>query len=259
MSLSVSAEDYSFDSEGGTYTFTVESNYEWSVDSDSEWLSVEMEGNHVTVSAGQNTTEDRKNASVIVSAGGGELAESITVNFSQGTRAENPYYRLIGQWEISSSKWYYSPNGSLNATDVVNPDPTLYNLIFDIEEKEYGKSYMMRNFLYPDTALEVRFDRETGNIIIPFGWTVHSYNMFLYVTLVGTSQFSYASLEVEGVPAEDASSIAVDLPNVDGFNYVGFGLWTYDDDGNKIAVGSRSYPTMFPMAPVVFKRYSPIN
>lgn len=172
---------------------------------------------------------------------------------SQGTRAENPYFRLLGKWEITAAKWYYSPNGSLNSLDY-NPSPADYYLIFDIEQGEYGKTYVMSDFLYPGTSLEIRYDKETGNIVIPFGWTVFSYDTYLYITLVGTSKFSYASLEVDGVPSEDFSSIALELPAVDGFNYVGFGLWTYNDNGDKVALGSRYMPTLFPMGPIVFKK-----
>ena len=76
------------------------------------------------------------------------------------------------------------------------------------------------------------------------------------VTLVGDRKFSYASLEVTGTPSSDYNSISLDLPSVDGFNYVGFGLWTYNDNGDKVAFGSRYMPTMFPMGPIVFKKQS---
>lgn len=254
LELVVSADDHAFDSEGGVYTFSVQSNYQWTVSADAEWLSVSVDDEQVTVSADANTSEESYTGSVTVRAGLGELSEEVSIDFTQGTRADNPYFKLIGQWEISAAKWYYSPNGSLNSLDY-NPSPTDYFLIFDLEEAEYGKSYLMKDFLYPDTSLEVAYDRETGNIVIPFGWTVYSYDVFLYITLVGSSSFSYASLEVDGVPSEDFTTISLQLPSVDGFNYVGFGLWTYDDDGDKVALGSRSYPTMFPMGPIVFKKH----
>lgn len=255
VTLSVSANDYAFDSVGGSYKFTVDSNYDWTAVADADWLDVEIIGDVVEVTASSNESDAALSGTVTVTAGNGALAESATVAFSQGTHAENPYFNLLGKWEITAAKWYYSPNGSLNSLDY-NPNPADYYLIFDLEEGEYGKSFVMRDFLYPDTHLEVRYDRETGNIVIPFGWTVYSYYTFLYITLVGNSSFSYASLEVDGVPSEDFSTISLQMPEVDGFNYVGFGLWTYDDNGNKVALGSRSRPTMFPMGPIVFKKSS---
>ena len=108
----------------------------------------------------------------------------------------------------------------------------------------------MRDFLYPGTELEVRYDATTGGIVIPFGWTVLSYDVFCYVTLVSSTQFSYASMEVEALPNDECTALTLNLPTVDGFNYVGFGLWTYDENGNKVAVGSNYRPTMFPMGNV---------
>lgn len=257
LEFATSATDYAFDSEGGSYTFTVRSNYSWDVSSDSDWLSVEKDEANglVTVSAQPNATDKGLSAILTVTAGLGEMEKVVQFVVTQGTKEDNTYLKLLGQWEITAAKWYYSPNGSLNTLDYA-PSPTQYYLIFDLEQGEYGKSYIMRNFLYPGTSLEVRYDKEEGKIVIPFGWTVYSYDYFLYVTLVGTSSFSYASFEVDGVISADRSSISLDLPAVDGFNYVGFGLWTYNDNGNKVAVGSRSYPTMFPMGPIVFKKQS---
>ena len=251
--LSVSADNHIFDSEGGEYVFTVSSNYDWTAEADADWLAVKTEGELVIVSVAANATEAALEGSVSIVAGSGALAKSAVVSFTQDTRKNNPYFKLVGKWEITAAKWYYSPNGSLNSLNF-NPNPIDYYLIFDLEEKEYGKTLQMRNFLRPDTSLEVRYDKESGNIIIPFGWTVYSYDTFFYITLVGSSSFSYASLEVDGVPSEDGTSIALELPSVDGFNHVGFGLWTYNDNGDKVAVGSQSYPTMFPMGPIVFKK-----
>lgn len=252
LEFSTTAKDSSFDSEGGEYTFTVSSNYEWSAESSEQWLTVQEVNGLLKISAGANDTEENRSATVTISAAEGSLERQIQFQVVQGTRNDNPYFKLVGKWEIKASKWFYSPNGSLNNLDY-DPSPTEYYLIFDIEEGEYGKTLVMKNFLYPNTSLEVRY--EDGDIIIPFGWTVYSYTTFLYITLVSDRQFSYASLEVKGTPTEDYASIALDLPEVEGFNYVGFGLWTYDDNGGKVAVGSQYRPTMFPMGPITFNKY----
>lgn len=255
LSFSTTAADHAFDSEGGEFTFTVVSNYDWSVTSDSQWLSVDVdkEAGKVKVSACANASEESLSAVLTVSAAEGSLKKTVQYTVTQGTRAENPYFRLLGQWEITAAKWYYSPNGSLNNLDY-NPNQEEYYLIFDLEEGEYGKTFIMKDFLYPGTSLEVRYDKESGNIVIPFGWTVLSYDVFLYITLVGDASFSYASYEVEAVPSSDFSQMMLDLPSVSGFNHIGFGLWTYNDSGKKVAFGSRSRPTMFPMGPIVFRK-----
>lgn len=257
LEFATTAADYSFDSEGGEVTYTVSSNYDWTLEYDADWLTVfhypDLE--QMVIECRPNESEESRSAILTMSAGHGAQEEIHEIVISQGTRAENPYFKLLGQWEITAAKWYYSPNGSLNNLDYA-PNQTDYYLIFDMEQGEYGKTLIMRDFLYPDTELEVRYDKETGNIVIPFGWTVYSYDVFLYITLVSSTKFSYASLEVDGIPSEDFTSITLDLPTVDGWNYVGFGLWTYNDSGSKVALGSRSRPTMFPMGPIVFKKQS---
>lgn len=249
------AESYTFDSEGGTYRFTVLSKLEWSVEDDAEWLEVEYdrESGVVELSALPNEGSEGLTATLLLLYTlDGEL-RSVEIAVMQQTRAENPYLNLLGKWEITATKWYYSPNGSLNSLDYA-PSPTDYYLIFDIEQGEYGKTLVMRNFLYPNTALEVRYDGATGGFVIPFGWTVLSYDVFLYITVVQGRKFSYASLEVDVTPTEDKTMLAVELPTVDGFDDVGFGLWTYDDNENKVALGSSYRPTMFPMGSVVLRK-----
>lgn len=253
VQLSTTAEDHTFDSEGGSYTFTVSSNYDWKAESNAAWAAVETDyaSGQVRISVQANESEAARSAIVTISTAEGGLEEIIQVQLVQGTRADNPYFKLIGKWEITSNTWYYSPNGSLNRLDY-NPNQNDYYLIFDMEAGEYGKTLIMRNFLYPDTSLEIRY--EDGDIVIPFGWSVYAYTTFLYITLVGDRQFSYASLEVEGTPSEDYDAITLNIPEVAGFNHVGFGLWTYNDNGDKVAVGSNYRPTMFPMSPIVFRK-----
>jgi len=254
LKFSTSLADYAFDSEGGRYTFTVMSNYSWKVTSDASWLKVTAdETGLVVLSAEPNLSENALSAIVTVTAGMGDHKDVVQCVVKQETRAENKYLRLLGQWEITASKWYYSPNGSLNSLDY-NPSPKDYCLIFDLVADKYNETFLMKNFLYPGTELQVRFDRETGGIVIPFGWAVYDSSVFLYVTLVGNRQFAYASVEAKATPSNNATALSLDLPGVDGFTYVGFGLWTYNDDGNKVAFGYSSRPTMFPMSPIVFNK-----
>lgn len=245
-------ESYKFDSAASSYTFGVSSNMEWNITTSADWVMVEAEpeARRATIAVDANDGDEERTAEVIISAG----TEFYSITIAQDIHANNAYYRLLGKWEITASKWFYSPNGSLNSLDYT-PNPTDYYLIFDLEEKEYGKTLKMSDFLYPGTELEVRFDKESGGIVIPFGWSVLSYDVFFYVTLVSSTQFSYASLEVDAVPNEDVSALTLDLPSVDGFNYVGFGLWTYNDNGDKVAVGSNYLPTMFPMGDVKFVKH----
>lgn len=250
-------QTHHFDSAGGTYTFNVITNHEWSITTDASWLTLEqdIEGRKASIRAEENISNEALSGTVSIVVGG-EQGETFNIEVTQGTRAENPYYSLCGKWEITASKWYYSPNGSLNSLDYA-PNASQYYLIFDIEEDVYGESLMMRNFLYPGTALKVRYNEQSGGFTIPFGWTVLSYNVFFYVTLVSSSQFSYASLEVEVTPSANCTALTPNMPSVSGFNHIGFGLWAYNDNGNKVALGSSYRPTMFPMGNIVFRKTQP--
>lgn len=254
--MTSAAESYTFDSEGGEYRFTVVSDSKLMIEHNAEWLTMEydMQSGVVTLSAEPNEGEERLEATLTLYYTLNDEPQSMEIAIEQQTRAENPYYKLVGRWLISASKWFYSPNGSLNSLDY-DPNPADYYLIFDIEQGEYGKTLVMKNFLYPHTSLEVRYDDATGGFVIPFGWTVYSYNVFFYITLVGERQFSYAAAEVDVVPSEDGAILTLDLPTVSGYNWVGFGLWTYDEEENKIALGSTYRPTMFPMGNVTFRKY----
>lgn len=245
------AECYEVDSEGGHYTFVVDSNAAWHISSSEAWIeaSADIEARRATLVIAANEGDAQREATITVEVGEGALYKEASFTVKQYTRAENAYLNLVGKWEITASKWFYSPNGSLNSLDYA-PNPSDYYLIFDLGEGEYGKTLIMRDFLYPGTELEVRYDAKTGGIIIPFGWTVLSYDVFFYVTLLNSTQFSYASLEVEAKPNDECTALTLDMPTVDGFNYVGFGLWTYDENGNKVAVGSNYRPTMFPMGDI---------
>ncbi|MBQ3247494.1 MAG: BACON domain-containing protein [Alistipes sp.] len=249
------AERYDFDSEGGVYSFSIFTDAEWSISTEAAWLTLEKDlvAGKASIIAEANTTDNTLSGTVTVTIGAGESAESLEIPVTQGTRADNPYYKLCGKWEITASKWYYSPNGSLNSLDYA-PNASQYYLIFDIEEGVYGESLVMRNFLYPGTKLEVRYDAESGGFTIPFGWTVLSYNVFFYVTMVSSSQFSYASIEVPVIPSVEHTALTPKMPSVSGFNYIGFGLWTYNDNGIKVAFGSSYRPTMFPMGDILFRK-----
>lgn len=251
------AEEHRFDSEGDKYVFNIASNYEWRVTVDVDWISVseDYDGGRATLVAEANTSFAERSATATITAGEGDNTQSATISLRQGTHDDNPYFKLLGKWEITADKWLYTTNGSLNSMDG-SPSASQYYLIFDIEEGEYNKTLYMRNFLYPGTSLEVRYDPATESFVIPFGWSVYAYEVFLYITLVSGNQFSYAALEVPVVPSGDYTILTPKMPSVNGYNYVGFGLWAYGDNGEKEAFGSNMYPTMYPMSNIKFIKHT---
>ncbi|MBR3826161.1 MAG: BACON domain-containing protein [Alistipes sp.] len=249
------AEAHTFDSEGSTYTFNLVSNYAWNVTVDADWITVnDDKSGCVMLTAEANTAHEDRSATATITAGEGDNTLSATIALSQSTHEKNPYYKLTGKWEITADKWFYTTNGSLNTMDG-SPSASQYYLIFDIVEGTYNETLYMRDFLYPGTSLEVRYDPATEGFIIPFGWSVYAYEVFLYITLINANQFSYAALEVAVEPSADHTILTLKMPGVSGYNYVGFGLWSYDDNGDKEAFGSNMYPTMYPMGNIKFIKY----
>lgn len=258
LSLSTSLpESVEYDSEGGEQIYSVVCNYEWKVECSEEWLEAECDYQRgvLILTAEKNLYEVGREARLKLTAGEGEQLQELEVTVAQSTRAENPYYNLVGKWQITATKWFYSTNGSLNEL-TYSPSASDYYLIFDIVEAEYGKTLRMENFLYPGTALEVNYDEESGGFVIPFGWTVLGYDVFLYVTFVSSKQFSYGACEVAAKPTPDGYSLQLNMPEDASASYVGFGLWTYGDNGVKVAVGSNYRPTLFPMGTITLTRYA---
>lgn len=235
------AQAYEFDSRGGAKTFTVDGSYVWSVECDADWLTVEQNGHRITISASEYTGDVEREAVVTIAAG--DFVKTIEV--VQHTPAQNRYLNLVGKWEIVASQWYYTTNGSLNELSF-SVSTTDHCLLFDIEEGEYGKTLVMKNFLYPGTSLIVQYDSQSGGFVIPFGWTVLSYDVFLYITGISGRQFFFASYEVPVTPMEEGR-LSLDMPTISGCDHIGFGLWTYGSNGGKVAFGYSSHPTLFPM------------
>ena len=239
------AESYEFGSRGGEKIFTVDAAYDWVVEKDADWVEVEQNNHLMTISIGEWDGSAERNTEVTISNGN----ISKTIQIVQHTVEQNRYLNLVGKWEITATKWYYTTNGSLNEVGYT-PAAEEYCLLFDIAEAEYGKTLVMKNFLYPGTSLEVKYDSQSGGFVVPFGWTVLSYDVFLYITGISGRQFFYASYEVEVLPVQEGASMEFNMPTISGCDYVGFGLWTYNDNDAKVAFGYSSRPTMYPMGDI---------
>lgn len=239
------ADSYEFDSRGGEKIFTVDASCDWDIEKNADWIEVEQNDHLMTIAVGEWEGSVERNAEVTLSNGN----ISKTIQIIQHTVEQNRYLNLVGKWEITATKWYYTTNGSLNEVGYT-PAAEEYCLLFDIAEGEYGKTLIMKNFLYPGTSLEVKYDSQSGGFVVPFGWTVLSYDVFLYITGISGRQFFYASYEVDVTPVQEGASMEFNMPTISGCDYVGFGLWTYNDNDAKVAFGYSSHPTMYPMGDI---------
>ena len=160
LSLKINgAEELELDSEGEEFIFTVETNDKWGVSSDADWLSIGTEGNLVKVSAAANGGE-RREAKITVTASTGGEETSRDIKISQISRGENPYFQMLGDFGLYAERWHYGGNV------VDSPGIGTY---CTIEQKEYGKTFTIRNLFVDGTEYEASYDKETKRMILTLG------------------------------------------------------------------------------------------
>lgn len=160
LSLKINgAEELELDSEGEEFIFTVETNDEWEVSSDADWLAIETEGNLVRVSAAANSGEHRE-AKITVTASAGGEETSREMKLSQISREENPYFQMLGSFGLYAERWHYG--GKV----IDSPGIGTY---CTIEQKEYGKTFTIRNLFVEGTEYEASYDKETKRMVLTLG------------------------------------------------------------------------------------------
>ncbi len=160
LSLKINGEEeLELDSEGEEFIFTVETNDEWEVSSDADWLAIETEGNLVRVSAAANSGEHRE-AKITVTASAGGEETSREMKLSQISREENPYFQMLGSFGLYAERWHYG--GKV----IDSPGIGTY---CTIEQKEYGKTFTIRNLFVEGTEYEASYDKETKRMVLTLG------------------------------------------------------------------------------------------
>lgn len=160
LSLKISGEEeLELDSEGEEFIFTVETNDKWEVSSAADWLAIETDGNLVKVSAAANGGE-RRDAKITVTASAGGEEMSREIKLSQISRGENPYFQMLGDFGLYAERWHYGGN----VVDL--PGIGTY---CTIEQKEYGKTFTIRNLFVDGTEYEASYDKETKRMVLTLG------------------------------------------------------------------------------------------
>ena len=160
LSLNVNApESIELDSEGDSFMFSVETAAEWKVESSATWLTASSDGALVNVAAEANS-EEHRDATVTVTATAGGKSESKEIKISQISRDENPYFQMLGSFGLYAERWYYGGN----AVDV--PGIGSY---CTIEQKEYGKSFTIRDLFVEGTEYEASYDKDTQKMVLTLG------------------------------------------------------------------------------------------
>ena len=155
------SEEISLDSEGESVLFTVVSNGQWSVTSDADWVSVESDPVSGTVRVGAPRNPDaHRNATLTVRATKGSATESCKVTVSQISREENPYYQMLGYYGLHAENWYYG-------REPIGVSGT--GTFCTVEEKEYRKSFYIKNLFLTGTVVEATYDKNSQTMSIELG------------------------------------------------------------------------------------------
>lgn len=244
------ADSYVIDSEGGHVGFVVLSDIDWNVELDAEaqtWLTVKADpAGTVTLTAAPNKGEARLKGSVTVSDSKGDEGHSKTIAVEQATRAENPYYKWLGTYEVKAPLWYHATSISSGRKegpdDVTETHTTYYSPACQIVEGIYNESFVIENLLGMNQKLTVMYDKVndrvamTGNQIT--GYYNTYYPAYFRMTSVGnsgsltTGAGTVLSLQAWGDLGEDGtiswSGFRIGDQQIGG----GFGLFYMNDAGN---------------------------
>lgn len=160
LSLAVNcAESIELDSEGESFKFSVETDVEWKAESNEEWLDVSVDGDIVNVTASANDAAHREGTVTVTATAEGQT-ETKEIKVSQISREENPYFQMLGEFGLYAERWYYGGN----AIDV--PGIGTY---CTIEQKEYGKSFTIKDLFVEGTEIEATYDKETKKMVLTLG------------------------------------------------------------------------------------------
>ena len=160
LSLAINGpESMELDSEGEGFTFSVEANTGWKATTDASWLTLEVIGSVVNVDASANDGEHRE-ATITVSASTADKTESKTIKVSQISRGENAYYNMLGYYGLYAERWYY------NSNTLEYPGTGTH---CTVEQKEYGKSFIIKDLFVDGTEVGATYDPETKRMVIVLG------------------------------------------------------------------------------------------
>lgn len=154
-------EEISLDSEGESALFGVVTNGRWSVTSNADWITLVSDpaAGTVRVEAPRNP-DARRTATLTLRSTRGSASKSCEVTVSQISREENAYYRMLGYYGLHAQNWYY-------ASQPIGVDGT--GTFCTIEEKEYRKSFYIKDLFIKGTVIEAAYDKETQTMSIELG------------------------------------------------------------------------------------------
>lgn len=216
--LSVIVPDhYTFDSEGGNLTATVITNRDWMVSTNQEWCTAvsNPSARTFTISVPPNKGETERSSTVTVMAGPEENRSVQTFILTQDIRANNPYYAIVGSWNLYSDEWYYDGNTTGAGT----------HYSCSIEALVYNETLNIKDFIIEGTSLEITYNKEVTSVNIPIGWLIgNKGSVYYYLCAVNIPERKFSTGEIKGILSEDLKTIRItELPEgYDGLGIIGY-------------------------------------
>lgn len=157
---------------GEDFTFSVSANCDWSVslsDGADAWIScsADTQSGIVNVSVAANDGEARSGEITVSPVDAQGSGVSATLTFSQISKAEDPYYRMLGSFDLYAERWYsYDGNGGGGYL----PSETIGTAAHcTIEEVEYPETFLIRDLFMDGTEIEATYDTGTQQMTIDLG------------------------------------------------------------------------------------------
>ncbi len=236
LEVACGTAEHVIDSEGGTFTVSVSSNYDWTATLEPEVDGWTVDAGHewtACVRAAANTGDSVKTAELVIRAGCGEVAVEERVEVTQISRAENGYYRCVGKWNVYADNWYL---GSAEVGESGTFDSC------SIAEYSYANSLLsviglgLSNDVQTD---RLQYNGKDNTLVWPVGYLVgttrasNGYAYYLYIVALNMSG-GFTTCDLECTISDDGQTISIDempenypILGVIGYNgYLGYALWT---------------------------------
>ncbi|MCD8295575.1 MAG: hypothetical protein LUE27_10095 [Clostridia bacterium] len=234
------------DSEGGAFIVRVSGPSDWTAalsEAVDGWeMTTDTDAGTVTVTASANY-DSAKGATLTVSSETGESGEIV---LTQGSHADNAYFKYIGNWNVYADKWYYNSEyydagtyDSCSITEYSYPACQLDLNDFSLTGAQLG---------------EFEYDPETGTIAFPMGYVcgyvfMSGYYWYIYIVCINLDDSSFqAGNDIIGTLSSDGQSIELSgfTEGYTTLGYVGYNTYYY--------YFSLMTTATYPIYPITFTR-----
>lgn len=170
-------ENYTFYYEGGVFEASVSGTDEWTASCEAEWCTVytDTAAGTLTVSAAQNIADEVRTTTLYIS-GNSEVSEAgKTISLVQTGQKDDPYYSVIGEWNLHCSKWKKSNGEEYPAGSYAS---------CRIDYDSYNESYVIRDLFKEGSTIIAPYNKFEDSLNIPLGWLILNDGTFKYFYVI---------------------------------------------------------------------------